>query len=140
MGVGQPPMSSTSDIAACPVLEGDVRLLQATKVPAGHQKLIGGKIDQTLNTELLLFTPNVSHEDLFLTDSAVAPGEDKFITLVAQNHSHTAVWLGKGMRLGTVIPVDLAPPIEDRGPDGEDPHGHTDAADSLPTVGWLDAT
>jgi hypothetical protein len=36
-------------------------------------------------------------------------GEDQFMTLVIENHGPAAVWLEKGMRLGTATPVELVP-------------------------------
>ena len=43
-------------------VEREVRLLTATKVPAGHQKLITGKVTHQLDEELLLFTPSLTKE------------------------------------------------------------------------------
>ena len=40
-------------------------------------------------------------------------GDNQFVTLVVENHGHTAVRLRKGMRLGTVTTVDLVPAEED---------------------------
>ena len=43
-----------------PEADGEVHLLQAVKVPAGHQKLVRGRIDRDIDEELLLFTPQGS--------------------------------------------------------------------------------
>ena len=64
-----------------------------------------------MDEELLLFTPCPTEENL---DCVVERGGNQFVTLVIENHGHTAVQLRKGMRLGTVTPVDLAqvPPMQ----------------------------
>ena len=42
--------------------EREMCLLTATKMPAGHQKLIRGKISHQPDEKLLLFTPSITEE------------------------------------------------------------------------------
>ena len=89
--------------------EGEVRLLKATKIPARHRKLIRGTVDQELSDELLLFSPDMPSSDILLVESTVTTREDHLVTLVVENHGYAAVRLKKGVRLGTVTPVELVP-------------------------------
>ena len=96
------------------VAEREVCLLTAAKVPAGHQKLIRGKISHQLDEGPLLFMPSLTDESVLLLDCVVEKGDDQFVTLVVENHGHTDA-VRKGMRLGTVISVDLVPASEGNG-------------------------
>ena len=110
---------SKTPVETCPEAVGEVRLLQAVKVPAGHQKLVHGRIDRDIDEELLLFTPHSLEGGVLLPDSVIATEGDKFVTLVVQNHGHTAVRLVKGLRLGMVTPVHLVPDVDKCGADSE---------------------
>ena len=99
-------LSNETDAGTSSQTEGEVSLLQATRIPAGYHKLIRGKVEQDLDSELLLFTPCSLDNDVLLPDSAVTLQEDKLVTVVVRNHGRTAVRLPGGVRLGTVTPVD----------------------------------
>ena len=87
--------------------EGEVRLLQAVKIPAGYQKLVRGSVDRSVEAGSLLFTPHAVEEPLRMADSAVEVKEDRVVTLVVQNHGTDSVRLKEGIWLGTVTPIDL---------------------------------
>ena len=86
---------------------GEVCLLQPVKIPAGYQRLARGSVDSSIDAGLLLFTPRVGEMGLKMADGAVEVGEDRFVTLVIQNHGTEPVRLEKGVRLGMVDPVEL---------------------------------
>ena len=114
VGSGTSVEQGGADLVGESSTEGVVCLLTATKVPAGHQKRIRGKIIHQLEEELLLFTPNLPDENVLLPDCVVERGADQFVTLVVENHGHTAVCLEQGKQLGRVTPVELVPMVEDR--------------------------
>ena len=58
--------------------------------------------------------PSLTDESVLLLDCVVEKGDDQFVTLVVENHGHTDA-VRKGMRLGTVISVDLVPASEGNG-------------------------
>ena len=72
-----------------------------------------------MDAGLLLFTPDPPGDDLLLADSVVTPGDDRFVTLVIENHGHATVRLGKGVRLGTMTAVELMPAAEGRRAGGQ---------------------
>ena len=82
-----------------PVVPGEaqeVRLLQAVRIPAGHQKLVRGRFVAELNTGPLMFTPGELKGQLQMTDSVVECGGDQYMTLVIQNHGVEKMRLKKG--------------------------------------------
>ena len=87
---------------------GEVRLLKATKIPSGYQKLVKVRIDKEVEKGLLLFTPGLLEEEgVLLTDSVVTTEGERSVKLVVENHSHEMVRLGKGVQLVMVMPVEL---------------------------------
>ena len=88
--------------------EHEVRLLQAIKIPAGHQKLVRGRIPTDTDGGPPLFTPGELEETLQMADGVMEMGDDCFITLIVQNHGTEKLHLKTGVRLGTVVaPVDV---------------------------------
>ena len=104
-------LSNKTDAGTSSQTDGEVRLLQANRIPAGYQKLVRGKVKQDLDSELLLFTPRSLENDVLLPDSEVTLQEDKLVTLVVCNHGRTVVCL---LQLGTVNPVDPISMIGER--------------------------
>ena len=87
---------------------GEVRLLKATKIPSGYQKLVKVRIDKEVEKGLLLFTPGLLEEEgVLLADSVVTTEGERSVKLVVENHSHEMVRLGKGVQLVMVMPVEL---------------------------------
>ena len=87
---------------------GEVRLLKATKIPSGYQKLVQVRIDKEVEKGILLFTPGLLEEEgVLLADSVVTTEGERSVKLVVENHSHEMVRLGKGVQLVMVMPVEL---------------------------------
>ena len=97
--VSLPTENTTNHGGETQQAEHEVRLL---KIPAGHQKLVRGRV--SMDTYLLLFTQG---KILQMADSVVEMGDDCFMTLIVQNHGTKELHLKKGVRLGTVAPVDV---------------------------------
>ena len=74
-------------------------MLSATKVPAGHQKLIKAKASDWLLKGLALFTPTVDDLDLGMADAVAQTDEDGCLNLIIKNTGYCPV---QGIRLGTV--------------------------------------
>ena len=85
----------------------EVRLLQAVRIPAGHQKLVRAGIDGSVGGEALLLTPGELGQTLRLADGVVQIDDDQFVTLVVENHGAEKTHLKKGTQLGTLAPVDI---------------------------------
>ena len=90
-----------------PLVEHEVRLLQAVKVPAGQQKLVRATIGTKPLKGPLVFTPLDFGGDLKMVDSVVDMKDDLFVTLLLQNHTHEKQHLKKGMQLGLASPATL---------------------------------
>ena len=60
-----------------PQVEQEVRLLQAVQIPAGHQKMVRGKVDMEPTEVPLMFTPGGLKGTLRLADSLVQMDKDK---------------------------------------------------------------
>ena len=105
----QPPGSSTQPA------DNEVRLLQTVRVPAGRQKLVRATVRTQTGGGPLLFTPAELKESLRMADSLVQMEEDdKVMTLVVQNHGTEKIYLRNGLRLGTVLPVDILTESEEQ--------------------------
>ena len=131
--------------AAIPTLEGEICLLKGTNVAAGYQKVIRGMINTTWGDRTAaVYTKLIPRE--CDPPRIVSPGQDNFVMLVVQNHGHTAVQLEKGIRLGTVIPVELVPleegtEEETREPSGQPPGNTHELEERVEgTVCRVDAT
>ena len=85
----------------------EVRLLQTVKVPAGRLKLVRANIGTELVGGPMVFTPSEVTGDLQMSDGVVEMGDDKFVTLLLQNHGTDKLCLKRGMRLGVVSPTTV---------------------------------
>ena len=61
----------------------------------------------------LLFTLGAMFESLQMADSVVEMEDDKFVTLLLQNHGTEKFYLKKGLQLGTASPVDVLTGADD---------------------------
>ena len=79
-----------------------VKLLTATKVPAGHRKLVRAKVDGWLINSLALFTPTVMNSELKIADTAVQADAESCLKLIVENSGCCHMELEEGMKLGTL--------------------------------------
>ena len=79
-----------------------VKLLTATKVPAGHRKLVRAKVDGWFPDSLALFTPVTKNSELKIADSAVQADDKGCLKLIVENSGCCHMELEEGMRLGTL--------------------------------------
>ena len=89
---------------------GTVRLLTATRIPAGFSKIVQARVNggdcSRAEKGLLLFMPgSVLDTDVIIADGAVEAREGTCVELVVENRGHTPVKLKKGTSLGGVKPV-----------------------------------
>ena len=112
------PNSETQQLAG--TLNGTtVHLIQATRVPAQHSKMIRAKIDVNgrKSDEAFLFEPDYSEfsgQGLHIAEATVSPDLNNQVVLLIDNDSFNPVKLKKGMLLGTVNPVTVDPTPKDR--------------------------
>ena len=83
-----------------------VHLIQATRLPAQHSKMVQAKIDvkRRESDGAFLFEPNNSEfcgQGIHITEAAVSPDADNEVVVVIENGSFNPVKLKKGMLLGT---------------------------------------
>ena len=109
-----------------------VRLLQATRVPARHSKLVRAHVRGPIRNQspsLILFEPSkeLSAQGVTMTDGAVSPRVDQSLTLVVENEGFQPVWLNVGQVLGMLEHADLVE-WEDL-PEDEDPSEGVKVAD-----------
>ena len=83
-----------------------VKLLTATKVPAGHRKLVKARADGKLLEGLTLFTPKVVDSELRIADAAVQTDKEGCLKLIIENSGLSHLQLEEGMRLGTLENVE----------------------------------
>ena len=79
-----------------------VKLLTATKVPAGNGKLVRAKVDGWLMDNLALFTPTVVNSELKIADAAVQADAEGCLKLIVENSGYCHAELEEGMKLGTL--------------------------------------
>ena len=92
----KPPLKSKTEN---PVESGptpEVRLIRATKIPAGYQKMVPVRVDSTLSEKLTLFTPLPLESNLSVPDCALDFNEGTSAVLIVQNKGEEAVCLKKG--------------------------------------------
>ena len=102
-----PPKSKTEN----PVESGptpEVRLIRATKIPAGYQKMVPVRADGTRSEKLTLFTPLPLESNLSVPDCALDFSEGTSAVLIVQNKGEEAVCLKKGQVMGQIAPVTEA--------------------------------
>ena len=96
----------TSTTTLCDPPSGVIRLLTAVRIPAGHKKMVHGRVSHRQD-EVLLFTPQLDEEFLRMEESVVEVGGGHCVTLVMENRSHSPIRLKKGTKLGETFAVDI---------------------------------
>lgn len=86
--VTSPPPAAAGEVTSRsgPGVEHQVHLLQTVEVPAGQQKLVCATTRAQPGGGPLLFTPLEFAMDLQIADGLVEMNDDKFVTLLLQNH------------------------------------------------------
>ena len=113
--VNSPVMKTPGPEAEKPAsTSATVHLIQATRVPAQHSKMIRAKIDikRRESDGAFLFEPNNSEfggQGIHITEAAVSPDADNGVVLVIENGTFNPVKLKKGMLLGTANSVVVDP-------------------------------
>ena len=102
-----PVSADGDDSRPQPSADHEVRLLQTVKVPAGRQKLVRATIRTELVGGPMIFTPSEVTGDLQMANGVVEVGNDKFVTLLLQNHGTDKLYLKRGMQLGVVSPTTV---------------------------------
>ena len=104
-GMVHPPTMTAESPNTLVVVE--VQLLKAANFPAGHRRWVRVQIDEELETGPLLFTPGIQEEEgVMLADSVVTAETHNTVILVVENHGIAEVRLDKGVKLGTMTPVE----------------------------------
>ena len=86
-----------------------VRLVQATRLPPRHTKLVYGRLDEPsacLDTMLFEGCPS-QHDGMMVETAATRPDAEAYIPVSVQNHSSGPLWLGEGEILGTVQSAEI---------------------------------
>ena len=97
-----------------PDMNPEVRLLQAVRIPARHQKLVRASVGSGTMSGPLLLLPGELGETVQIADGVVEVSDDRFVTLSMENHGTERVCLKKGTDLGTVTPVDVVAVVGER--------------------------
>ena len=90
-----------------------VKLLTATKVPAGHRKLVRAKVDGWLVDNLALFTPTAMKSELRIADAAVKADAEGYLKLIVENSGYCHMELEEGMKLGTLEKAEQVDALEE---------------------------
>ena len=79
-----------------------VRLIQATRVPAQHQKLLKARVTGLEDSSLALFEPEdlLGVKGLSMAEAATEPDADNCVTLIMQNDALEPTRLKKRQILG----------------------------------------
>ena len=89
------------------ILPGVVCLIQATRLPARHMKMVRAKVSGYTHKTPVLFEPEVELlrvRGLSMADAMTEPGVDNCVTLILQNESHEPIYLDKDQVLGKLSP------------------------------------
>ena len=129
--------TNNTDKEAGSVTPAQVKLIQATRLPAHHCKLIRVEIDgQVVDSETSLFEPELhtlSESGLSMADAVVGVGGSRNTSLMISNQGTEPVQLEKGVVLGRMQPVTL---LDDwtslKTPEDEENH-----TSSLPQVAMI---
>ena len=100
-----------------------VRLIQATRVPAQHQKLLKARVTCLEDSSLALYEPDndlLGVKGLSMAEAATEPDADNCVTLIMQNDALEPTHLKKGQILGRVIPASLLTNTEQTSCDDEE--------------------
>ena len=101
-----------------------VHLIQATRVPARHSKMIRARVEGLGSEQVSLFEPDTSaltEQGLRMAEATVAPDLDNQVILLIDNESFNPVKLKKGLQLGKVHPVTVDPAEEQEDTVEDDP-------------------
>ena len=93
---------------------GVVRLLEATRVPALHKKLVRVRASGWKHKDQSLLTPTCEDPLLGMADAIVQFEEGTCATVVVENRSNSPMKLKKGMTLGRLELVDSVVESEER--------------------------
>ena len=99
-----------------------VRLIQATRVPARHQKLLKARVTGLEDSSLALFEPEdlLGVKGLSMAEAATEPDADNCVTLIMQNDALEPTRLKKGQILGRIVPASLLTNTEQTSCDDEE--------------------
>ena len=87
------------------IVDGVVRLLNATRIPPGHEKIVQAKLASPQKSDVSLFTPQEMEEGVQIADAAVDMSQGTCIP----------IRLKKGAILGSLEPAELVLESEERG-------------------------
>ena len=115
-----------------------VRLINATRLPARHVKLVRARIDCPWEKSFSLFESakeSLEQEGLQMEDGVAEPDESGVVTLTVQNHSSEPVCLKKGQVLGKLQQAVLlsAPTPTEEAIGSEVKMVHTQTSRQLPS-------
>jgi len=91
-------------------VSGVVLLIQATRVPARHKKMLRAKVTGLEDSSLALFEPDnhsLGMKGLPMAEAAMETDADNCVTLIMQNDALEPTRLKKGQVLGRVYPASL---------------------------------
>ena len=86
-----------------------VHLLQATKIPPRHRKLVQMKVSGLRNVPISLFEPNQGQANAIgvtVVDAIVEANHGNCITIILENPNSEPLCLKKGLVLGAIEPVE----------------------------------
>ena len=104
---------------------GEVCLIQATRLPARHMKMVRAKVCGYTEKSLALFEPEIEslqEKGLSMTEATTQPDVDNCVTLIIQNDSHEPTYLRKDQVLGRVYPASLQMTTEEVVPHPDEYH------------------
>jgi len=93
-----------------------VCLLQATRVPARHQKLVRANVTGIQNLPLSVFMPvgeKQTTEGVFIEEAVVESNQGSNITIIVRNDSLQPLYLEEGTVIGKVEPIEAIVPTEE---------------------------
>ena len=86
-----------------------VHLLQATKIPPHHRKLVQMKVNGLRNVPMSLFEPDqgkANEVGVAVADAVVEASQGNCITLILENPNSEPLCLKKGLIIGAIEPVE----------------------------------
>ena len=86
-----------------------VHLLQATKIPPHHRKLVQMKVNGLRNVPMSLFEPDqgkANEVGVAVADAVVEASQGNCITLILENPNSEPLCLKKGLIVGAIEPVE----------------------------------
>ncbi len=101
----QQPTAKTPTEESPTHAQGVVRLIQATRLPAQHMKLLRAKVEGFREHSLAVFEPELEMlkgKGLTMAEAATIPDADNCVTLIVENRGFQPTRLKKGQVLGRV--------------------------------------